>query len=90
LQAPGGFLFSARYDGEKAVSPVHVRSQRGGLLTVASPWKEGLKAVRAEPGGREGAVLKTTRGHAPNWDNETTWSFETEANAEYWLVGAKA
>jgi alpha-L-fucosidase 2 len=49
LRARGAFLVSATWDG-KQVSPVEIRSEKGGVARMANPWHPDRVAVTVPSG----------------------------------------
>ncbi|MFD0618626.1 discoidin domain-containing protein [Paenibacillus sp. GCM10027629] len=81
LRAPGAFVVSAAYDGaSNEAQSVIIKSEAGNRLTVASPW-----AVGADVFDSSGRKIETTTGIAPNWESETTVTFDTVAGETYTL-----
>lgn len=85
LRAPGAFVISARYDGstQSVVEGVKITSEAGKTLTFAVPWADGAKVLTGE-----GELVEITEGTAPNWEDEATITFDTEAGKTYYVVKA--
>jgi hypothetical protein len=81
LRAAGAFVISAAYDGDTdRIANVRVTSHAGQQLTIASPWTEGVKVFDSA-----GSEVTTSRGTAPNWSSEVTYTFETRRGEVYIL-----
>ncbi len=85
LRAPGAFIFSAEYDGEsqQILEGVTMLSEAGATATVASLWDTGMIVL-----DEYGNIVETTRGTAPNHDDEITYTFDTEAGKTYTFMKA--
>jgi hypothetical protein len=82
LREKGAFLVSAEYDGKaKEAKSITLFSEKGSQVTLASPWKEGITVT-----DRNGNVIETRKGSAPNHPDEVTYTFGTEAGTRYTII----
>lgn len=83
LRAPGAFLFSAAYDGEKgeAVEGATMYSEVGETVTVAALWPAGMTVL-----DEEGCPVAARRSAAPDHSGETVYTFPTEAGRTYTFI----
>lgn len=86
LREKGAFVMSAAYDSAKQeVSYVDITSEAGKTVTIASPW---VDMVVTDDTGK---VIPAAIGSAPNHEDESTYTFDTERGTTYHLTkGPKA
>lgn len=84
LRAKGAFLISSEYDAAlRAAKYVEIESEKGGEFTLASPWMSQVTVTDSN-----GNEVQYEEGSAPNWSNEKTITFDTNAGETY-TVSAK-
>lgn len=86
LRAPGAFLLTSSYSGEKQeVDTLAITSLAGNSLTIASPWAD---AVITDSTGK---VIEAIASTAPNHPEELTYTFDTQVGETYTITkGEKA
>jgi len=83
LREKGAFLVSSEYNAAaQKIQYVDVTSEAGETLTLAAPWEGKDIKVQKE----DGTIVATTKGTAPNHDDEVTFTFDTDPGTRYYIT----